>query len=400
MLIVFILISKTPNCCTNTTATCDNNTNYNNTNYNNCCYSSLARHLEDSDSDSTHSGQDKPPRSIGVKKLNGLRDRINDFQRKRQRSSSGSKTKKKTKNRNSRRISEESSDEDGVECTHRPPSQAYIQSQKQQRIDNHPNSSEMAPKLRGGRGAAGSVKRTSRSVAGMSTASNSKRNKQGRDDESECNTTITGTLASGTTSSGPNIDHLWKKIQQWTEELVDYNGKKKPMPRNVGDMTHMEAHIQNAAKKHLFKITKFTDKDKLYNHTKITIKLVNPSDLVDFINANDPELLRKAYDVWIKRYNPFVRMGLNARHNDLKSSLMKAFEEMTTDWNPNGLPETGEEMEKLAFRLGCTEGKDEDWQVNIQKLMAASDILLPKVRQLSGWGSKFGSSASRLCSAA
>ena len=314
-----------------------------------------------------------------------------------QRAKQTQQSQKKKKKKSSSRVSEDESlnhdfDEDRSYHRH-PPSDDYLHSQKQQRINNHPSTISMGkpPRKRAG---------TSNSAANL-------RNTKARASNSEEEATDVSTLGTGSGSGDPGgpgssgsestreneKSKLTNTLIKWNKDLAVFLTEPLSKKRSSKDKTMMENQVENCAKHMLFKSAKFSCEQLHAKRVQWVREFLQPQELDAF--KEHPDLEAQAIEIWDKRYGEFVRLGLNAKHNDLRSSLMKVFEDMDeggANWNPKGLPLEAKEVESLILRLGCGSG-DKDRDENISKLAALADEMLPKVRQSGGSCSSFLSSS-------
>ena len=118
------------------------------------------------------------------------------------------------------------------------------------------------------------------------------------------------------------------------------------------------------------------DSEWLLNH-------INPDDYRKFDDF--PKLQQEYVECWVKLYKDIIRVGLNKKHNDIRSSILNYFAEIPDEggeekWNPDNLPVTGKEMDDLFFIKGFAK-KDPKRKENGDKLAAVTDLLMPKVRK-------------------
>ena len=83
----------------------------------------------------------------------------------------------------------------------------------------------------------------------------------------------------------------------------------------------MEKLAFQTAKHQLFKKIKFSWQGALKNHTRWVMNYIQPKELQDL----PQEFKVKGQDIWIERYEDFVRQGLNDKHNDIKQEMKKVY---------------------------------------------------------------------------
>ena len=294
--------------------------------------------------------------------------------------SHGSRKKKKKKQRKL-----ESDEEESYKSV--PRSEEYLHSQKHQRISNHPNCLNM-----------GGNNTTKKKRAARPASTSNKKAKQGRakakrDEDYEDDTTVSSTLGSGSAGSGSgsgSFDEDLEAKRKWCE------AKLKEMMRLASEKrrkrTEMVKFIESKAKHQLFKKTKFTHGDP-YKKDEAMTKLEKDSEwLLNHINPDDyrkfddfPKLQQEYVDCWIKLYKDVIRVGLNKKHNDVRSSILDCFAKIpdaagAEQWNPDNLPVKGKEMEDLLFNRGFAK-KEPNREDNGKKLAAITDLLMPNVRK-------------------
>ena len=267
-----------------------------------------------------------------------------------------------------------------------PRSEKYLHSQKHQRISNHPNYQNV-----GGR-----TKQRKRPAVSAATSKKKARNgggKSKRDEDYEDDTTVSSTLASGSDNSGSgngSFDEDTEAKRKWCEsklkEMLNLASEKRR------GKSEMDKAIEMKAKHQLFKKTKFThghpykkgeSKTKLEKDSEWLLNHINPDDYRKFDDF--PKLQQEHVECWVNLCKDIIRVGLNKKHNDIRSSILNYFADIPDEgkaekWNPDDLPETGKEMDDLFFIKGFAK-KDPKRKDNGDKLAAVTDLLMPKVRK-------------------
>ena len=242
----------------------------------------------------------------------------------------------------------------------------------------------------------GRIKQRKRPAVSAATSKKKARNGSGkskRDEDCEDDTTVSSTLASGSDNSGSgngSFDEDTEAKRKWCEsklkEMLNLASEKRR------GKSEMDKAIEMKAKHQLFKKTKFTHGHPYKKGESVT-KLEKDSEwLLNHINPDDyrkfddfPKLQQEYVDCWIKLYKDVIRVGLNKKHNDVRSSILDCFAKIpdaagAEQWNPDNLPVKGKEMEDLLFNRGFAK-KEPNREDNGKKLAAITDLLMPKVRK-------------------
>ena len=286
------------------------------------------------------------------------------------------KGKKKQQQAQKRKRRESYSDSDHSPARKKPvSSSSHQESQRRQRVDNHP-STEMPVKTRTGKrseapgsGSSGSTK---------NAAKKAKANP--KDDDSYANITEGSSLASGNTTELAERKIYQKKIDKMQKELTEYLARKQNGGKGKKrKLTDMEKLAFQTAKHQLFKKIKFSWQGALKNHTRWVMNYIQPKELQDL----PQEFKVQAQDIWIQRYEDFVRQGLNDKHNDIKQEMKKVYVppdgREADDFNPHGLPFSANLVEDLVLRIGMGDG-DENQEENLNLWKLLVDKVIPKVR--------------------
>ena len=304
------------------------------------------------------------------------------------------KDKKKRKKHQKQQQQLDSEEEDSRRPI--PHSEEYLHSQKHQRISNHPRFDNMS-----GRG----KKRSNSARISVGGSSRTNKHRKKNNDEVDCSedeATANSTLASGSTSAASEKDqkqlemeirrkNLEKKLRDLEKEMLQ---EKKPGSKSAGSKTELEKSIETNAKHRLFKICKFTHNakkpDEQYNRLeKDTCWVLNymlPKEYREF--EDFPDLQKEYREYWIMRYKDIVRKALNEKNNNIRSTILDVFagvKDGADNWNPHGLPATGDEMAEVLFRKGMS-AKAAGRDGKIQMLAAVTDILMPKVSDSEALG--------------
>ena len=294
--------------------------------------------------------------------------------------SHGSGRKKKKKQRDL-----ESDEDDSYSSV--PRSEQYLHSQKHQRVSHHPNSLNMS-----GRG--GKKKRAPSSAAGGRTSKRGKANSK-RDEDYDDDTTANSTLASGSESSGSGKggsgDNKEKRRNN-CEFIIKHMMVKASEKRSVE--SDMDKNVFSKAKHQLFKKTKFTHGNKIKKGEPTTKLEADCEWLLHHMSTDEykkfeefPDLLDEYVVWWVKLHKDTVRVGLNKKHNEIRGCILDSFADIPDNageakWNPDGLPETGKDMEDILFnRVFGSKVPKPDKEVSMRQLVAVTDILMPKVRK-------------------
>ena len=255
------------------------------------------------------------------------------------------KGKKKQQQAEKRKRQESDSDSDHSPARKKPvSSRSHRESQRRQRVDNHPNT-EMVKTRNGKRsgdtesGSSGSAKKKAKKTKGNP-----------KDDESYANVTEASSLASGNTTELAERKIYQKKIDAMQKELTEYLSRKKNGGKGKKKkLTDMEKLVFQTAKHQLFKKIKFSWQGQLKNHTRWVMNYIQPKELQDL----PQEFKVKGQDIWIERYEDFVRQGLNDKHNDIKQEMKKVYvppdAKVGDDFNPHGLPISANLIEDLVM---------------------------------------------------
>ena len=170
----------------------------------------------------------------------------------------------------------------------------YIQKQKQQRVENHPNNNMAHPK-KDARRPKHNKPRSGRAASSSRAAA----------DESD-DATTTGTTASATTLSDvSNAEYILaqKRLTAMQHDLVVYNSQKSASGKKAAkDRTIQESEVYTCAKNILFKKCKCLNDKSFKEKVVWVMDWIKPREF----EGMPPDLLKSCQDTWILRYQDFV----------------------------------------------------------------------------------------------
>ena len=267
--------------------------------------------------------------------------------------------------------SEAEESETEARSARKPLGTVYLQNQKQNRLENHPNLS--------GRGS--NKKKRSSSA---NKAPNGKKPKAGRSLPAR-NPTPQDLELPDDPSEATEMDesHAKSVLIVLQGDYTKYQNRDKSTDKK--GHTAMEKEVLRVAKKELFKMCKAVDDATLWSATEWVRNRINPQILQGL-----PEAYRQeCNDVWDKHYSDLVRQALNERRNYVQQEVRKVvvdkFENVETreifTFTPN-------DVLNLIHRNGLGD-EHPNLQANQAKMDAFVDQILPKLANSDAWGENY-----------